>query len=139
MHVARHSLPRTTRDPRRVPYVLARSSCRQHLPTSTEGRPLFSFNNWGLRQSPASTAICGRQSLDAPRHSQHDPNERLASLAVAPHIAERLVNHVSAQSDMERTYDLYAYIPMKCGLQSSAGRRHFTSYFGLICVHHDAP
>lgn len=31
----------------------------------------------------------------------------LASLGVAPHIAERLVNHISARTEMEETYDLY--------------------------------
>jgi integrase len=35
----------------------------------------------------------------------------LGKLGVAPHIAERLVNHISAQSDMEQTYDLYKYLP----------------------------
>jgi hypothetical protein len=35
----------------------------------------------------------------------------LGRLGVAPHIAERLVNHISARTDMERTYDLYRYLP----------------------------
>lgn len=35
----------------------------------------------------------------------------LGRLGVAPHIAERLVNHISARTDMERTYDLYQYLP----------------------------
>jgi hypothetical protein len=35
----------------------------------------------------------------------------LGKLGVAPHIAERLVNHISARTDMERTYDIYAYLP----------------------------
>jgi hypothetical protein len=30
---------------------------------------------------------------------------------VPPHIAERFVNHISARTDMERTYDVYAYMP----------------------------
>ena len=35
----------------------------------------------------------------------------LGKLGVAPHIAERLVNHISARTDMEKTYDLYRYLP----------------------------
>lgn len=35
----------------------------------------------------------------------------LGRLGVAPHIAERLVNHISARTDMERTYDIYSYMP----------------------------
>jgi integrase len=35
----------------------------------------------------------------------------LARLGVAPHIAERLVNHVSFRSDVEEVYDHYRYLP----------------------------
>jgi integrase len=35
----------------------------------------------------------------------------LGRIGVAPHIAERLVNHVSAQTDMERVYDKWTYWP----------------------------
>jgi integrase len=31
-------------------------------------------------------------------------------IGTPPHIAERLVNHISAQTEMERTYDRYAYL-----------------------------
>jgi hypothetical protein len=32
-------------------------------------------------------------------------------LKVSPDIAERLVNHISARTEMEETYDLYTYLP----------------------------
>jgi len=35
----------------------------------------------------------------------------LGRLKVRPDIAERLVNHISARTDMEETYDLYTYLP----------------------------
>ena len=35
----------------------------------------------------------------------------LGRLKVRPDIAERLVNHVSARTEMEETYDLYTYLP----------------------------
>jgi integrase len=35
----------------------------------------------------------------------------LGRLGVAPHIAERMVNHISSRSEMEETYDLWTYLP----------------------------
>ena len=35
----------------------------------------------------------------------------LGRLKVRPDIAERLVNHISARTEMEETYDLYTYLP----------------------------
>lgn len=35
----------------------------------------------------------------------------LGKLGIAPHIAERVVNHVSAQTEVERTYDQHTYWP----------------------------
>jgi integrase len=37
----------------------------------------------------------------------------LPKLGVQPYIAERLLNHVSSQTEMERTYDLYSYLDEK--------------------------
>lgn len=36
---------------------------------------------------------------------------KLGSLGVAPHIAERYVNHISNQSEVEKIYDRYKYLP----------------------------
>lgn len=35
----------------------------------------------------------------------------LSRLGVAPHVSERLLNHVSARDPLEETYDLYTYMP----------------------------
>lgn len=35
----------------------------------------------------------------------------LGKIGVAPYIAERMVNHLSAQTDMEQTYDQWKYLP----------------------------
>jgi integrase len=35
----------------------------------------------------------------------------LGRLKVRPDVAERLVNHMSARTEMEETYDLYTYLP----------------------------
>ena len=46
----------------------------------------------------------------------------LGRLGVAPHIAERLVNHISARTDMERTYDIYSYLPeMRAAIEKWEG------------------
>jgi len=43
----------------------------------------------------------------------------MARLGVAPHIAERLVNHLSSRSDMEQVYDRYRYLPeMRAAMQA---------------------
>ena len=34
-----------------------------------------------------------------------------AKIGTPPHIAERLVNHVSARSEMENVYDRHTYLP----------------------------
>ena len=51
----------------------------------------------------------------------------LGRLGVAPHIAERLVNHVNARSDMELVYDQYTYMP-----EMRAAVEHFDEWFGVL-------
>jgi len=34
-----------------------------------------------------------------------------ASIGTAPHLAERLVNHISSQSEVEKIYDRHKYLP----------------------------
>lgn len=50
-----------------------------------------------------------------PKWTLHDLRRtfrtNLGKLGVAPYIAERLVNHVSAQTDMEQVYDQWKYLP----------------------------
>jgi len=49
-------------------------------------------------------------------------------LKVRPDIAERLVNHISACTDMEETYDLYTYLPeMREAMEK--WERHLTEMF----------
>ena len=53
--------------------------------------------------------------LDIAPYTLHDLRRtfrtNLGRLKVRPDIAERLVNHISARTDMEETYDLYTYLP----------------------------
>jgi integrase len=73
------------------------------------GKPMNPFNGWS-KSKQALDKLC-----PIPHWTLHDLRRtfrtNLARLGVAPHIGERLVNHVSARTDMEETYDLWRYMP----------------------------
>jgi integrase len=83
--------------------------CREHLPNLPPSGPLFKFNNWGQAKAQLDklSGVTGWTLHDLRRTFRTN----LGRLGVAPHVAERLVNHVSAQSEMELTYNPYAYMP----------------------------
>jgi len=72
-------------------------------------KPTKPFCGWGKAKETLDK-LCGVTAW-----TLHDIRRtfrtNLGRLGVAPHIAERVVNHVSARSDMERTYDLHRYLP----------------------------
>lgn len=74
--------------------------------TRRDGKP---FNGW----SKAKEAL--DRASGVTNWTLHDLRRtfrtNLARLGVAPHIAERLVNHVSYRSDVEEVYDHYRYLP----------------------------
>jgi integrase len=74
-----------------------------------KGKPNSPFNGWSK-----SKALLDQLS-GVEDWTLHDIRRtfrsNLGRLGIAPHIAERLVNHVSAQTDMERVYDQYKYLP----------------------------
>jgi hypothetical protein len=50
-------------------------------------------------------------------------------LKVRPDIAERMVNHISARTEMEETYDLYTYLPeMREAMES------WEAFVQAICI-----
>ena len=75
------------------------------------GKPDKPFNGW----SKAMKELRKILGTDFRHFTLHDIRRTfrsgLAMLGVRPDIAERLVNHISAQSDMELVYDLYEYLP----------------------------
>lgn len=89
--------------------------CRSILPAAegllfpARGRPNKPFNGW------SKTKILLDELCGVTGWVLHDLRRtfrtNLGKLGVAPHIAERLVNHVSARTDMEEVYDLYKYMP----------------------------
>lgn len=74
-----------------------------------KNRPDKSFCGWGKAKATLDelSNVTGWTLHDIRRTFRSN----LGRLGVAPHIAERLVNHISARTDMERTYDIYTYLP----------------------------
>jgi len=54
----------------------------------------------------------------------------LGRLKVRPDIGERLVNHISARTEMEETYDLYTYLP-----EMREAMEKWEAFVRSICVH----
>jgi integrase len=75
------------------------------------GKPDKPFNGW----SKAIKQLRKLVGTDFKHFTLHDIRRTFRSglgmLGVRPDIAERMVNHISAQSDMELVYDLYEYLP----------------------------
>lgn len=73
------------------------------------GKPNKPFNGWS-KSKAALDKLCGVTgwTLHDLRRTYRTIHARIGT---PPHIAERLVNHVSAQTDMERIYDQYRYMP----------------------------
>jgi integrase len=75
------------------------------------GKPNKPFNGWSKAMKELRKVI----GTDFKHFTLHDLRRTfrsgLAMLGVRPDIAERVVNHISAQSDMELVYDLYEYLP----------------------------
>jgi integrase len=73
------------------------------------GKPSKPFNGWSKSKATLDK-LCGVTgwTLHDLRRTYRTIHARIGT---PPHIAERLVNHVSAQTDMERIYDQYRYLP----------------------------
>ena len=87
--------------------ALLRSTNADYLfPGRTHTKP---FCGWGKAKATLAelSGVFGWTLHDIRRTFRSN----LGKLGVAPHIAERVVNHISARSDMERTYDVYTYLP----------------------------
>lgn len=70
--------------------------------------PLQPFNNWGAAKADLD-AKCGVTgwTIHTLRHTFKSIHSRIGT---PPHISERLLNHITAQSEMERTYDRHRYL-----------------------------
>jgi integrase len=78
---------------------------------SARGKTDRCFNGW----SKAIKAVRKALGDGFPHFTLHDLRRtyrsNLGRLGVRPDIAERLVNHINARSDMEQVYDRYTYMP----------------------------
>lgn len=96
------------------------SICKSTLETylSTATTP-FLFPARGKTEKPFNGWSKSKKALDklaniAPwtLHSLRKTyRTNLGRLGVLPHLAERMVNHISAKTDMEDTYDVWTYLP----------------------------
>lgn len=91
-----------------------------------EAEGSFLFPARGKANKPFNGWSKGKKALDdlsgVKGWTLHDLRRtfrtNLSKLGVAPHIAERLVNHISARSEMEVVYDQHTYLPeMKTAVQ----------------------
>lgn len=83
------------------------------------GRGDGAFSGWSrckerLDARIASNAADGKGIAPWTLHDlRRTARTGMGSIGVAPHIAERVLNHVSARSDMEKTYDQWQYLEEK--------------------------
>jgi integrase len=79
------------------------------FPARGKQQPSKPFNGWSKSKLALDRAsgVTGWTLHDLRRTYRSN----LGRIGVAPHVAERLVNHLSAQTDMQRVYDKWTYWP----------------------------
>ena len=99
------------------------------------------FNGWSKAMKALRTAL-GEHFQHFTLHDlRRTFRTNLGKLGVAPHIAERLVNHISSRSDVEIIYDRWTYMP-----EMRAAIERFDEWFSTLIAErsssvltHDAP
>ena len=92
------------------------------------GKPNKCFNGWSKSKVVLDklSGVTGWTLHDLRRTFRTN----LSKLGVAPHISERLLNHISARSEVEATYDLYTFLPeMRKAME--LWEAHLTSVLGI--------
>jgi integrase len=88
--------------------ILEKCQTNQLFLFPARGSTTSPFSGWS-KSKKALDKLCGVKDW-----TLHDLRRTYRSIhgkiGTPPHIAERLVNHISAQTEMERTYDRYAYL-----------------------------
>jgi integrase len=91
------------------------------------GKTDKSFSGW----SKAMKALRAALGEDVPHFTLHDFRRtfrtNLGRLGIAPHIAERLVNHVNSRSNVEKIYDRWTYMP-----ELRAAVQRFDEWFSTL-------
>jgi integrase len=95
-----------------VPETVTKNNVEQWLPVGPLARGLLftgKFTNWGIYKAELDILT----TINEPwmiRDIRRTFRTGLSKLGVAPHIAERLMHHISASDPVERTYDRYRYV-----------------------------
>jgi integrase len=89
--------------------VLEKCQTNQPLLFPARGSTTSPFSGWSKSKKELDK-LCGVKGW-----TLHDLRRTYRSIhgkiGTPPHIAERLVNHISAQTEMERVYDRHVYLP----------------------------
>jgi integrase len=118
--------------------VVAASLLSKYLATRVNGSLLFPargttdtpFNGWSKRKA-ALDKVCGvtNWTLHDLRRTFRTTHARIGT---PPHIAERLINHVSSISEIQKIYDRYNYMPqMKLAIEQY--ETHVSAILKLGC------
>lgn len=93
----------------------------------SQHKPSRPFSGWSRAKAQLDelTGIQGWRLHDLRRTYRTN----LSRLGTPPHIAERLLNHVSAQSELERTYDLHTYVP-----EMRAAVEKYEAWLSALCA-----
>jgi hypothetical protein len=88
--------------------VRATSNDRCLFPARGKATP---FNGWSKSKKALDKKLNGHVAAWQLRDLRRTYRTLHARIGTAPHIAERLINHVSSTSDVEKIYDRYKYLP----------------------------
>lgn len=96
-----------------VPETVTKNSTEQWLPLGPLALSLLStfpgrFTNWGIFKAELDelSGVTGWMIRDLRRTFRTG----LSRLGIAPHVAERLMHHISSSDPIERTYDVHRYV-----------------------------
>jgi len=83
------------------------------------GKPEQPFNGWSKSQAALNDELGDKVAPWQLRDIRRTFRTIHAQIGTPPHIAERLINHVSSTSDVEKIYDRFTYMPgMKLAIQN---------------------
>jgi len=107
--------------------ILADHRSTKGLLFPARGKADSPFSGWS-NSTTALRTILGKDFIHFTLHDMRRTfRSNLGRLGVPPHIAERLVNHVNARSDMELVYDRYTYMP-----EMRAAVQRFDEWFSTL-------
>jgi integrase len=107
--------------------LIARRHNYQFLFSDTEK----SFSDWSKSKKALDARITKLNGGPIPHWTPHDLRRTYrtlhAKLGTPPHIAERLVHHISSRTDVERIYDQWTFLP-----EMRAAQQKYEDYLAAV-------